>query len=57
MNEKVKNKIKNRDSNIELLRIIAIFGVIMLHYNFSFGGLEAARGIANRSLLLVLDSL
>lgn len=48
---------KKRESNIELLRIISIFGVIILHYNNPQigGGLVNANGL-NYYILLLLES-
>lgn len=47
-----------RQSNIELLRIISILGVIILHYNNIYfgGGFQFAQGI-NRYVLYYLESL
>lgn len=47
-----------RDSNIELLRILAILGVIVLHYNNSFmgGGFAGvAAGSINQNILILLE--
>ena len=33
MNTRLSKTVKARQSNIELLRILAIMGVIVLHYN------------------------
>lgn len=51
------NKTKVRDSNIELLRILAIMGVVVLHYNnWNIGGgsryVEA--GSVNQTVLIKL---
>jgi len=51
---------KNRESNIELLRIIAAFGVVVLHYNNANlgGGFEfVPDGSANQFILTVLEAL
>ena len=47
-----------RQSNIELLRILSMLGVIVLHYNNTEigGALRVASG-ANRGILMVLESL
>lgn len=53
-------KVKTRDSNIELLRILAIMGVILLHYNNANigGGLKYVEvGSMNQIILLVLESV
>ena len=54
------NKTKVRDSNIELLRILAIMGVVVLHYNnWNIGGglryVEA--GSVNQTVLIILESV
>lgn len=46
---------QERQSNIELLRILLMLGVIVLHYN-GVGGLQNARGI-NYFVLMVFESL
>lgn len=53
-------KTKERQSNIELLRIVAIIGVIVLHYNNKeMGGAfgYVVPGSVNQMILLVLESL
>ncbi|MBE5860031.1 MAG: acyltransferase [Butyrivibrio sp.] len=50
---------KSRESNIELLRILAIIGVIVLHYNnpvYGKGFVNYDKGI-ERIILIVLESL
>lgn len=42
INTKITN---NRDGNLDVLRILAAFGVIILHYNDSYGG---ALSLVNR---------
>lgn len=52
------NNKSERESNIELLRILSMLGVIILHYNnrgFG-GGLAYAEGSINYYLLLILES-
>lgn len=52
-----KDKKNYRDSNIELLRILSIWGVIILHYNNQTigGGLQYVQeGTLNEALLLGL---
>ena len=55
-NEKNNNEL--RQSGIELLRIVATIGVIVLHYNNPMigGGLKYSKG-ANNILLYILESL
>lgn len=49
---------KSRDSNIELLRIILIIGVVILHYNGAVGGFDSVKsGSANEMLLHVLEAV
>ena len=47
-----------RNSSIELVRILAMCGVVLLHYNNATlgGGLTYAVG-ANRAVLMLLESL
>lgn len=48
---------KTRQSNIELLRIISVMGVIILHYNNPYrGGITYASGV-NKTVLYGLESL
>ncbi len=48
---------KERQSNVELLRILAICGVIVLHFN-GYGGFSYAQsGTVNYWVLLILESL
>lgn len=49
---------EKRESNVELLRIVMIFGVIALHYNneVAGGALAYAEGI-NKVLLYIIESL
>jgi surface polysaccharide O-acyltransferase-like enzyme len=56
-NTVVTNK-KQRQSGIELLRILAAMGVVVLHYNNPMigGGLTYAKGI-NSALLYLLEAL
>lgn len=44
-----------RESNIELLRIIAAFGVVVLHFNL-LGGIDNTTG-ASKTLLIFLESI
>ena len=46
-----------RESNIELLRIITICGVVVLHYNGNFALQLVNAGTANYGLLLLLEAL
>ena len=49
-----------RQSNIELLRIIGIFGIIILHYNYSGigGGFQyVEQGSLNENVLVFLESI
>ncbi len=48
---------KTRASNIELLRILTICGVVVLHYNGYFGFSAAAPGSVNFHILSVLEVL
>lgn len=48
---------KARESNIELLRIITICGVVVLHYNGNFALQLVNAGTANYGLLLLLEAL
>lgn len=48
---------KNRASNIELLRIITIFGVVILHYNGNVAFSYVAEGSANFCILYALEAL
>ena len=50
-------KKKERKSNVELLRIAAILGVIVLHYNGMVGFGAVADGSVNQWILLFLESL
>ena len=55
-----KDKKIHRDSNIELLRMLSIWGVIILHYNNQTigGGLQYVQeGTLNEALLLGLQGL
>ena len=36
----MKKDLRNRDTNIDILRILAAVGVIILHYNNSNGGVD-----------------
>ena len=60
-NELVGNKAveknKSRNSNIELLRIIAAIMVVMLHYNFSRAICQVPNGSVNEIVLYVLESI
>lgn len=47
---------KVRDSNIELLRIFSICGVIVLHYNGGFALNSVAQGTVNHYFLLLLEA-
>ncbi len=50
---------KNRESNIELLRIVAAFGVVVLHYNNGNlgGGFKyVADGSVNQFIMLLLET-
>ena len=53
-----KETVKIRQSNIELLRIISMLGIIVLHYNNSDmgGGFLHAVGL-NRFILMFLESI
>ncbi|MCR5656305.1 MAG: acyltransferase family protein [Butyrivibrio sp.] len=54
------NKTKDRQSNIELLRILAALGVIILHYNnptYGKGFTNAAPFSANQFVLILLEAL
>lgn len=56
----MKANIEKRESNIELLRILLIIGVIILHYNNvnGGGGLKYAEvGTVNRYILFVMESI
>ena len=62
MSEKnsVKSSTKTRQSNIELLRIFAAFGVIILHYNNAGigGGFAAvADGSLNQFIMMTLEMM
>jgi len=46
---------KNRDSNIELLRILTICGVVVLHYNGNVAFNSVTPGTANSYFLLALE--
>lgn len=51
---------KERNSNIELLRIFAILGIIVLHYNnedIGGGFAQVAQGSINEYILVALESL
>lgn len=48
---------KERNSNIELLRIVAILGVVVLHYNGMVGFGAVQTGSVNEWILLFLESL
>lgn len=48
---------KNRASNIELLRIITICGVVILHYNGNVAFSYVAEGSANFYILYALEAL
>lgn len=48
---------KTRDSNIELLRILTICGVVVLHYNGNVAFAHVAAGSVNQYVLLVLEAL
>jgi len=54
------NKTKVRDSNVELLRILAIMGVILLHYNnWNVGGgfRYVSPESLNQTILFILESV
>ena len=53
-----KNTVTKRQTNIELLRIISMLGIIVLHYNNSDmgGGFLYATGL-NRAILMFLESI
>ena len=53
------DKRRDRESNIELLRILAMFGVIILHYNNpSIGGLSFVKyGSLNYWFLNIAESI
>lgn len=48
---------KIRNSNIELLRIITMFGVILLHYNGMVAFAAVQEGSVNQYILLFLESV
>ena len=48
---------KTRSSNIELLRILTIFGVVVLHYNGNVALGLVSPGTVNHHLLLTLEIL
>lgn len=48
---------KTRQSNIELLRILTICGVVVLHYNGNFAFKHVAQGSVNQQILLALEVL
>ena len=49
---------KKRESNIELLRIFSMLGVIVLHYNNNGGGLQyVTKYSANYFVLIIMESL
>ncbi len=56
-NNPTKSKSKVRDSNIELLRILTICGVVVLHYNGSHALSCVNENSLNYVLLLALESL
>jgi len=54
----MSERIKKRDSNIELLRILLILGVIVLHYNGVAGGFDSVqKGSANEAVLHLLEAI
>ena len=48
---------KTRQSNIELLRILTICGVVVLHYNGNFAFKHVAQGSVKQQILLALEVL
>ena len=48
---------KTRQSNIELLRILTICGVVVLHYNGNVAFSHVAQGSVNHQILLALEVL
>lgn len=58
MDKRERQPNMGRQSNIELLRIVSMLGVIVLHYNNTEigGALRGALGV-NRGILIVLESL
>lgn len=57
LNNEIKTKPIVRDSNIELLRIFAICGVIVLHYNGAFAFSLVEPNSLNQYLLILLEGL
>ena len=56
--ESLSQKLEQRNSSIELLRILAMCGVVLLHYNNASmgGGLQYAVGTNRVVLMLCLES-
>ena len=48
---------KTRNSNIELLRILTMLGVVLLHYNGMEAFAAVAEGSVNQYILLLLESV
>lgn len=53
----INSKASKRQSNIELLRIFAALGVIMLHYNYYYGFKSIELNTPNYYILLTLESI
>ena len=51
------SKASKRQSNIELLRIFAALGVIMLHYNYYYGFKSIEFNTPNYYILLTPESI